>query len=141
MEQQKDTNAKSNGGSGRGCADASQYDIIELEDSATAPWGPLYPLSPKELEVLREYLEDATAKGWIRPSKSPAGAPILFIPKKGGKLRLCVDYRALNKVTHKNRAPLPLIGEILDRLSEGVIFTKLDLKNAYHRLHIREGDE
>ncbi|KPM33866.1 hypothetical protein AK830_g12706, partial [Neonectria ditissima] len=72
---------------------------------------------------------------------SPAGAPILFVPKKGGKLRLCVDYRGLNKITRKDKAPLPLIHEILDRLGKAQIFTKLDLKDAYHRLRIREGDE
>ena len=65
---------------------------IELEDGASPPWGPIYPLSSVELETLRTYLEDAQRRGWIRPSTSPAGAPILFVPKKGGKLRLCVDY-------------------------------------------------
>lgn len=114
---------------------------IELEGDAPPPWGPIYPLSAKELEVLREYLHDAEAKGWIRPSTSPAGAPILFVPKKGGKLRLCVDYRALNRLTRKDRTPLPLISEILDRLSSAEIYTKLDLKDAYHRIRIRAGDE
>lgn len=114
---------------------------IELEDGASPPWGPIYPLSHAELEVLRNYLDDMLERGWIRPSTSPAGAPILFVPKKGGKLRLCVDYRALNRLTRKDRTPLPLIGEILDRLSESSVFTKLDLKDAYHRLRIREGDE
>lgn len=114
---------------------------IELEDGAQAPWGPIYPLAPNELEVLRNYLVEAEAKGWIQPSTSPAGAPILFVPKKGGKLRLCVDYRALNRVTRKDRTPLPLIGEILDRLSTAKIYTKLDLKDAYHRIRIRAGDE
>ncbi|KAM4061979.1 reverse transcriptase (RNA-dependent DNA polymerase) [Hirsutella rhossiliensis] len=74
-------------------------------------------------------------------SSRPAGSPILFVPKKGGKLRLCVDYRGLNKVTKKNRAALPLISGILDRLGRAKVFTKLDLKDAYHRLRIREGDE
>ena len=78
------------------------------------PYRPIYNLSEKELKVLREYLRDALAKGWIRESSSPAGVPILFAPKKDGELRLCVDYRGLNKITKKNRYPLPLIGEILD---------------------------
>ena len=65
-------------------------------------YGPIYNLSEKELKVLREYLRDALAKGWIRESSSPAGAPILFAPKKDGELRLCVDYRGLNKIIKKN---------------------------------------
>ncbi|KAM4062531.1 reverse transcriptase (RNA-dependent DNA polymerase) [Hirsutella rhossiliensis] len=105
------------------------------------PPGPIYNLSEHELAVLREYIASAQAKGWIRRSISPAGSPILFVPKKGGKLRLCVDYRGLNKVTKKNRAALPLISGILDRLGRAKVFTKLDLKDAYHRLRIREGDE
>ena len=72
-------------------------------------YGPIYTLSAKELEVLREYLDSSLKKGWIRKSTSPAGAPILFVPKKDGGLRLCVDYRGLNKITLKNRHPLPLI--------------------------------
>ena len=114
---------------------------IELEEGATVPYGPLYNLSPKELEVLREYLSTAQRLGWIRESTSPAGAPILFVPKKDGTLRLCVDYRGLNKVTKKNRLALPLISETLDRLSGAKVFTKLDMKNAYHRIRIRRGDE
>lgn len=109
---------------------------IELEHGATPPLRPLYPLSPKELEVVREYINTALEKGWIRPSTSPAGAPILFAPKKDGSLRLCVDYRGLNNITIKNRYPLPLVGEIMDRLSGATIYTQLDLRNAYHRLRI-----
>jgi hypothetical protein len=71
---------------------------------------------------------------------SPAGAPILFVPKKDRTLRLCVDYHALNKVTRKNRLALPLIGEILDRLTGATHFTKLDLKDAYHRILIAKQD-
>lgn len=114
---------------------------IELEEGKEPPFGPLYPLSAKELEVLRVYLQESEAKGWIRSSNSPAGAPILFVPKKGGTLRLCVDYRGLNKISRKDRAPLPLIQEILDRLSTAKVMTKLDLKDAYHRIRIRKGDE
>lgn len=110
---------------------------IELEDGATVPYGPLYNLSPRELEVLRDYIEQAKRQGWIRESTSPAGAPILFVPKKDGTLRLCVDYRGLNKVTKKNRLALPLISETLDWLMGAACFTKLDLKDAYHRIRIR----
>src|SRR5208282_4963432 len=105
------------------------------------PYGPLYNLSELQLAALREYLSDALRKRWIRPSVSPAGAPILFVPKKDGGLRLCVDYRGLNKVTVKNRHPLPLIDETLDRLVGSQVFTKLDLKDAYHRIRIKEGHE
>jgi hypothetical protein len=113
---------------------------IELE-GGKPPYGPIYSLSEKELKVLREYLQDSLRNGWIRESTSPAGAPILFTPKNDGELRLCVDYRALNKLTIKNRYPLPLIGEIMDRLVGAKVFTKLDLRNAYHRIRIHEGDE
>lgn len=105
------------------------------------PWGPMYNLSEKELTVLREYIAENVQKGWIRRSTSPAGAPVIFVPKKDGSLRLCVDYRGLNKVTLKDRTPLPLISETLDRLAHAKIFTKLDLRNAYHRVRIRPGDE
>jgi hypothetical protein len=114
---------------------------IELTAGSQPPWGPLYPLSQAELAVLREYIAKMLEKGYIRPSKSPAGAPILFAKKKDGTLRLCVDYRALNALTIKNRHPLPLIQESLDQLSEGKRFTKLDMRDAYHRVRIREGDE
>lgn len=114
---------------------------IEIEHGKEAPYGPLYNLSPKELEVLRDYIVTAKENKWIRESISPAGAPVLFVPKKDGTLRLCVDYRGLNAVTKKNRLALPLISETLDRLSGCSQFTKLDLKNAYHRIRIREGDE
>ncbi len=80
-------------------------------------YGPIYPLSQTELAALREFLEENLAKGFIRESKSPAGAPILFAPKKDGGLRLCVDYRGLNAITVKNRYPLPLITKIMDRVT------------------------
>ena len=82
------------------------------------------------------------AQGKIQPSKSPAGAPILFVPKPNGNLRLCVDYRALNDVTIKNRYPLPLMNELGDRVAGAKIFTKLDLRDGYYYLiRIKEEDE
>lgn len=114
---------------------------IDLEEGARPPHGPIYALSERELRILRDYLAEKEAIGWIRHSKSPAGAPILFVPKPDGSLRLCVDYRALNKVTVKNRHPLPLISETIDRMQGAKIYTKLDLRDAYHRIRIKPGDE
>jgi RNase H-like domain found in reverse transcriptase/Reverse transcriptase (RNA-dependent DNA polymerase)/Integrase zinc binding domain/Chromo (CHRromatin Organisation MOdifier) domain/Integrase core domain len=114
---------------------------IELQEGKHAPYGPLYPLSAAELEVLRQYIQENLDKGFIRPSKSPAASPVLFVPKKDGSLRLCVDYRGLNSVTVKNRYPLPLVGEIMDRVNGAQWFSKIDLKDAYHRIRIQPGDE
>ena len=114
---------------------------IELQPGKEPPYGPIYPLSPRELTALKEFLEENLEKGFIRESKSPAGAPILFTPKKDGGLRLCVDYRGLNAVTIKNRYPLPLITEIMDRVTGANYFSKIDLKDAYYRLRIKAGDE
>ena len=114
---------------------------IELVEGQQPPYGPIYSLGPVELETLKAYIETNLANGFIRPSKSPAGAPILFDRKSNGSLRLCVDYRGLNNLTIKNRYPLPLIGESLDRLGRAKRFTQLDLTSAYHRMKIRKGDE
>ena len=111
-----------------------------IEITADPPFLLIYNLSETEREVLCNYLEESLRKGIIRESTSPAGAPILFVPKKDGSLRMCVDYRALNKVTKKNRHPLPLISEILDRLCGATHFTKLDLKDAYNRIGIKSDD-
>jgi hypothetical protein len=93
------------------------------------------------LKTLKPYIETNLANGFIQRSSSPAAAPILFAKKKDGGLWLYVDYRALNKATVKNRYTLPLISEMLDRLRGAMIFTKLDLRNAYHLIRIKEGDE
>jgi len=114
---------------------------IPIEEGKSPPYGPLYALSPKELQVLCEYINEHLANGFIRPSQSPAAAPILFVKKKDGSLRLCVDYRGLNRVTVKNRYPLPLITELLDHLSQARYFSKINLRNAYHQIRIAEGDE
>jgi hypothetical protein len=118
------------------------YDhTIPLEPGATPPFGTIYPMSPTELETLRKYVEDNLRKGFIRHSQSPCGAPILFVKKPDGTLRLCVDYRGLNKITTKNRYPLPLIGELLDRISRAKFFTKFDVRDGYHRLRMADGEE
>ena len=86
-------------------------------------------------------MDDKLASGAIQPSNSPHGAPVLFVPKKDGKLRLCVDFRGLNKITKKDRYPLPLISDLLDAPRKAQVYTKLDLAHAYHLVRIAEGDE
>jgi hypothetical protein len=121
---------------------ASYDHAIDIKEGEKPPWGPVYPLNEKELATLREYLVTMIKTGKIRRSKSPAGAPILFVPKPHGRgLRLCVDYRGINKITIANRYPLPLMNELQDRVRGARFFTKMDLKNGYHLIRIKEGDE
>ena len=96
---------------------------IELVGGKQPSYGPIYSLSLVELETLKTYIETYLKTGFIRPSKSLASAPILFNKKPEGSLRLCVDYRGLNNLTIKNRYPMPLIGESLDRLGRAKQFT------------------
>ena len=93
------------------------------------------------METLKAYMETNLANGFIRPSTSPTGAPILFDQKLNGFLQLCINYRGLNNLTIKNRYPLPLIEESLDKLGRAKQFTLLDLTSAYHWMRIREGDK
>jgi hypothetical protein len=123
--------------------DHKPYDhAIDLKDGEQPPWGPMYPLNETELQALRDYLKEMLELGKIRPSKSPTAAPIIFVPKAHGRgLRLCVDYRGLNKVTIANRYPLPIMSELQDRVRGPKIFTKIDLKNGYNLIWIKPGDE
>lgn len=114
---------------------------IPIQKDKTVPFGPLYKLAPKELDELKKYINENLEKGFIEKSTSPAGAPVLFVKKKDGSLRLCVDYRKLNDISIKNRCPLPLIDETFDQLKDATIFTKLDLKGAYNLVRIAKGDE
>ena len=98
-------------------------------------------MSHKKLQVLWEYLQDQLPKGFIRHNSSPAGAPVLFVNKSDGSLRLCVDYRRLNEIIIKNRSPLTLLQETLTRLSLAKYYTKLDLRRAYNLVRIAEGEE
>ncbi|KAL5545301.1 hypothetical protein UlMin_009085 [Ulmus minor] len=99
-----------------------------------------YRMAPAELRELQTQLQELLDKGFIRPSHSPWGAPVLFVKKKDGTLRMCIDYRELNKVTIKNRYPLPRIDDLFDQLKGASIFSKIDLRSGYHQLKIKEGD-
>ncbi|GBG79806.1 hypothetical protein CBR_g30069 [Chara braunii] len=116
-----------------------RHEII-LEDGAVPPRGCIYRMSEEELSVLRAQLDDLLEKGWIRPSSSPYGAPVLFVRKKNKDLRLCIDYRKLNAQTIRNAGPLPRIDDLLERLGGAKFFSKLDLKSGYHQLEIRQED-
>ncbi len=100
-----------------------------------------YRMSHEELKELKVQLEELLAKGYIKPNKSPYGAPILFVHKKDGTLRMCVDYRALNKATVKNWYPLPRIDDLFDRLSGAKVFSRIDLRLGYYQIQIAEGDK
>lgn len=114
---------------------------IQLEAGRNPPAGRLYSMSETELKTLRDYIKNMVDKGFIRASTSPSASPVLFVKKKDGSLRLCVDYRALNEITIKNRYPIPLIGPLLDQFRSAKVFSKIDLRGAYHLLRIAEGDE
>ena len=98
-------------------------------------------MSAYQLEQLDKYLKEMLAQRKIMDSQSPYGAPILFVPKPDGNLRLCVDYRNLNKLTILNQYPLPLMEELRDRVAGAKVFTKLELKDGYHLIRIKQGDE
>ncbi|KFY32643.1 hypothetical protein V493_00008 [Pseudogymnoascus sp. VKM F-4281 (FW-2241)] len=115
--------------------------VIPIEEGKSPPFGPLYQLSEKELKVLKEYIDDNLKTGHIRPSTSSAGSPVLFVPKKDGSLRLCVNYRPLNNITVKDRYAPPLLHEMNDRFQGAKIFTKLDLQGAYALVRIKAGEE
>jgi hypothetical protein len=100
-----------------------------------------YRMSHEELKELKVQLEELLVKGYIKPNKSPYGAPVLFVHKKDGTLRMCVDYKALNKVTVENRYPLPWIDDLFDCLSGAKVFSRIDLRSGYYQIRITEGDE
>ncbi len=113
---------------------------IELIPGSSPPFRPTFRMSPAELQNVKEEVDKLLEQGQIRPSKSPYGAPVLFVKKKEGTLRMCVDYRALNKLTIKNKYPLPRIDELLDRLVGAKHFSKIDLRSGYHQVRIAEQD-
>jgi len=114
---------------------------IDLEEGKTVPIKKIYALSYDQLEELHRYIKQNEDRGWIRKVKSGRASPIMVVKIKDAKLRVCADYRALNEVTKKDQHPLRLIREALDILRGAKYFTKLDIKDAYHNIRIREGDE
>ena len=99
-----------------------------------------YRMAPLELKELKVQMEELVNKGFVRPSTSPWGAPILFVKKKDGSLRLCIDYRELNKVTIRNQYPLPRIDDLFYQLQGARVFSKIDLRSGYHQFKIRSED-
>jgi hypothetical protein len=114
---------------------------IEVVSRVAPPAKAPYKMNHEELKKLKVQLEELLAKGYIKPSKSPNGAPVLFVHKKDGTLRMCVDYRALNKAMVKNRYPLLRIDNLFDRLSGTKVFSMIDLCSRYYQIQIAKGDE
>ncbi|GKF11610.1 hypothetical protein Tco_0049536, partial [Tanacetum coccineum] len=113
---------------------------IDLVLGATPVVKSPYRLAPSEMQELSAQLQELQDKGFIRPNNSPWGAPVLFVKKKDGALRMCIDYRELNKLTIKNRYPLLRIDDLFDQLQGARYFSKIDLRSGYHQLRVYEDD-
>ncbi|GBG76707.1 hypothetical protein CBR_g22926 [Chara braunii] len=125
----------------KGVVEREVVRAIEIIPGSSIPKGSVYWMSPGELDELRRQLKELAEKGWIRPSVSPYGSPVLFVRKKEGTLRMCIDYRGLNAITVKNREPLPRIDDLLDRVQGCRYFSKIDLKSGYRQIAIRPKDQ
>ncbi|GBG87242.1 hypothetical protein CBR_g45301 [Chara braunii] len=126
----------------KGVVEREVVHAIEIIPGSSIPKGRIYRMSPGELDELRRQLKELVENGWIRPSVSPYGSPVLFVPKKKeGTLRMCIDHRGLNAITVKNREPLPCIDDLLDRVHGCRYFSKIDLKSGYHQIAIRPEDQ
>jgi hypothetical protein len=113
---------------------------IDLTPGAPLPNGPIYRRSVLENDEIKRQIQELLQKGHIRPSSSPCGSPIVLVQKKDGTWRLCIDYRALNKITVRNRYPIPQIDDLLDQLKGAKYFSKIDLKSGYHQVPIKPSD-
>ena len=112
---------------------------IKLEDGIPHIHRPLYKMSPRELQEAKDQIQSMLEHGFIRPSDTPYGSPVLFVPKKDGSLQFCIDYRWLNKKTVKNRYSLPLNEELLDRLGNAKVFMKIGLGSRYWQMLVKPG--
>ena len=116
-----------------------EFGIDLLPGTAPVSIAP-YRMAPKELVELKAQIQELLDRGFIRPSVSPWGAPVLFVKKKDGTMRMCIDYRQLNKLTIKNKYPLPRIDDLFDQLKGASVFSKIDLRSGYHQLRVKEAD-
>jgi hypothetical protein len=114
--------------------------VIELKFDTAPIYNTPFRMTTPELAELKEHIKELLEKRFIRPRSSPWRAPVIFVPKKNGTQRLCVDYRALNEVAIKNKYPLPRIDDLFDQLCGASMFSKIDLQSGYHQLKIRECD-
>jgi hypothetical protein len=110
--------------------------VIELKPGIAPIYKTPYRMATPELAELKEYIKELLEKGFIRPSSSPWEAPVIFVLKKDGTQRLCMDYHALNEVTVKNKYSLPRIDDLFDQLHDVCVFSKIDLRSGYHQLKI-----
>jgi hypothetical protein len=114
--------------------------VIELKPITAPIYKTLFRMTTPELAELKEHLKELLEKGFIHPSSSPWGVPVIFVPKKDGTQRLCVDYHSLNEVTIKNKYSLPRIDDLFNQLCGACVFSKIDLRSGYHQLKVRECD-
>jgi hypothetical protein len=114
--------------------------VTELMPGTAPIYKTSFRMTTPKLAELKEHIKELLEKGFIRPSSSPWGAPKIFVPGKDGTQRLCMDYRALNEVTVKNKYPLPRIDDLFDQLHGACVFSKIDLRSGYHQLKVRECD-
>jgi hypothetical protein len=114
--------------------------VIKLVPGTAPIFKRPYRMVANQLVELKEQLQELLDKGYIRPSASPWGAPVIFVPMKDGTQRMCVDYRSLNEVTIKNKYPLPRIDDLFDQLQGACVFSKIDLRSGYHQLNFRASD-
>ncbi|GKA65512.1 putative reverse transcriptase domain-containing protein [Tanacetum coccineum] len=116
-----------------------EFQIDLIPGAPPIPWAP-YRLATYEMKELSDHLKELSDKGFIRPSSSRWGASVLFVKKKDGSFRMCIDYRELNKLTVKNRYPLPMIDDLFDQLQGSSVYSKIDMRSGYHQLRVREED-